>query len=142
MRVTLGILALLVGSLGLVGQLISAIDFRLAQKLGLQEKDDETDHLYRQLELNTARVDVLVLWTLVVAGALMVIDHSWWPWMALIAGGVHLDAGLREIAKGRGLTTEGIRVGSPTEVRLGIGFLTLLAAVGLTLIVYTLTIVT
>ena len=68
MRVVLGIAALLVGLLGLVGQLISAIDFQLAQKLGLQEKDEETDHLYRHLELNTARVDVLVLWTLVVAG--------------------------------------------------------------------------
>ncbi|HEU5302313.1 MAG TPA: hypothetical protein VFW06_08780 [Acidimicrobiia bacterium] len=142
MRLALGVVALLVGSLGFVGQLVSAIDFRLAQRLGLQESDEGTDRLYRHLELNTARLDLLVIWTLPLAGALMIADHSWWPWAALIAGGIHVDVGIREIGKGRSLAAEGIRVGSPTEARAGIVFLALVAALGLALVVYALTVVT
>lgn len=142
MRIAFGIAALIIGSIGLVGQLISAVDFRLAQRLGFQEKDDNTDPLYRRLELNTARVDLLVIWTLPVAGVLMIIDNSWWPWMALIAGGVHVDVGVREIGKGRGLAAEGITIGSEAEARLGIGFLAMVSALGLALIIYALTVVT
>ncbi len=141
MRIALGIVALLVGSLGVVGQFISTVDFPLAQRLGLQERSEDTEPLYRHLELNTARWDLVVLWTLVLAGVLMIIDHSWWPWVALIAGGIHADTGGREIAKLTGLAAEGIRVGSPKERRFGLAFLALLGAVGLALIVYSLTVV-
>jgi hypothetical protein len=141
MRVPLGIVALIVGLVGFFGQLISAIDFRLAQRLGLQEKDEGTDRLYRHLELNTARVDLLVLWTIILAGVLMIVDHSWWPWVALVAGGVHVDAGIREIGKIRGLVAEGVRVGTPVEARLGIGFLAFVSVVGLALVAYALTVV-
>lgn len=141
MRVPLGIVALIVGLVGFFGQLISAIDFRLAQRLGLQEKDEGTDRLYRHLELSTARVDLLVLWTMILAGVLMIVDHSWWPWVALVAGGVHVDAGIREIGKIRGLVAEGVRVGTPAEARLGIGFLAFVSVVGLALVAYALTVV-
>jgi hypothetical protein len=136
--VALGILALLVGSIVLVGQLISAIDYSLAQRLGLQESDEQTDPLHRRLELSTARWDLLVLWTLPLAGVAMLIDAHWWPWVALIAGGAYVDAGGREASKLLALRSEGVRIGTEHESRMGLGFLALMAALGLALIAHSL----
>ena len=138
MTVALGVVALLLGSVGLAGQLISVLDFELAQRLGLQEKDGGTDPLFRHLELNTARWDLFVLWTLPLAGIGMLIDATWWPWAALIAGGAYVDAGGREVFKLLALRTEGVPVGTGRETRLGLGFLTLMVAVGIALIVHAL----
>jgi hypothetical protein len=140
MRIALGILALLFGLVGFLGQLVSAVEFRLAQRLGLQEGNEETEPLYRRLELNTARWDLFVLWTLPVAGVLMLGGHAWWPYVALVAGGVSADAGGRETAKLLGLRAQGIRIGSAREVRTGLVFLPLLALLGAALVVYSLTV--
>lgn len=140
MRIALGIAALLFGSVGFLGQLVSSVDFRLAQRLGLQERDEETEPLYRHLELNTARWDLFVLWTLPLAGVLMLAQHAWWPYAALVAGGIHADAGGREAAKVLGLRAQGVRIGSARDVRVALVFLPLLTVVGAALVVYSLTI--
>ncbi len=124
--------------MGLIGQVVSALDFRLAQLWGLQEKDDETDPLHRHLELNTARWDLLVIWLLPAAGVLMLLDHSWWPFVALAAAGVYVDTGGREFVKLSGLRHEGVRVGGPQEVRIGRAFLGLMILVGLVVGIYAL----
>ncbi len=138
MRIALAVVALLVGSLTLVGQAISTFDFALAQRLGLQERSDHTAPLFRGLELNTARWDLAVLWTLVPAAVLMLVDHSWWPWIALVAGGIYLDAGGREIAKLLALRGGGVAVGTPGELRLAVLYLSLLSGIGVALAVYAL----
>ena len=136
MTVALGTAALVVGLLVVVGQSLSVLDFGRAQRLGLQEKDEHTDPLHRRLELGTARWDVLVLWTLPLAGGVMLIDVSWWPWVALIAGGVCVDTGGRESFKLRALRAEGVRVGDQREARLALTFLALMVALGLALIAH------
>jgi hypothetical protein len=138
MQIALGIIALLGGFL-VLGQLISVVNFEFAQKVGLQEKDEATDPLFRHLELNTARWDQFVLWTLPFTGALMLADHSWWPYVALIAGGVHVDTAGREVVKHLGLRSQGVRIGAAQEVRLYFGALAVMAAIGLALIGYALT---
>lgn len=131
MLIASGIFFLLFGLFGCAGQLISAVDFRFAQRHGLQEGDGHTDPLYWALELNAARWDPFVLWTLPVAGVLMLLDHSWWPYLALIAGGVHVDAGGREMVKVLALRSHGVRVGTAKEQRTGLVFLSFLVVVGL-----------
>jgi len=138
MRVALAAAALVIGSVTLVGQLISTLDFALAQRLGLQEKSDRAAPLFSGLELNTARWDVAVLWAVLPAAVLMLIEHSWWPWVALAAGGVYLDAGGREIAKLLGLRAHGVAVGAPQELRLALLYLTALSGLGAALIAYSL----
>ncbi len=85
-------------SIGYIGQLILTVNFPLAQRLGLQEKPENTDPLSNRLELMTARWDLAVLWIPPLAGLLILLDHAWWPAACLIAGGVHFDAGGREWA--------------------------------------------
>ena len=140
MRTALAVAALVIGLLTLAGQLISMFDFALAQRLGLQEKNDRTAPLYRGLELNTARWDVAVLWTLLPAAVLMLVDHSWWPWLALLAGGIYLDAGGREIAKLLGLRAHGVAVGTPEELRLALIYLAAVSGIGAALAVYSLSV--
>jgi hypothetical protein len=135
MKTVLAVLALIVG-LGFIGQLISVINFKLAQKLGLQEKDEETDPLFSRLELNTAKWDLVVMWTLPIAAVLMLIDHGWWPYVGILAGGINIDTGGREIAKILGLRAKDVKTGTPAEVRLLFGYLTLLTVTGLALVIY------
>ena len=125
-----GIVCVLFGLVCFVGQLISVINFDLAQKLGLQEKNDATEPIYRQLELNTAKWDLVVLWTLPAAGVLMLVDHTWWPYLALVAGGVCVDTGGRETVKVLGLGKHGVKTGSDNETRLFFAFQGALCLIG------------
>ena len=125
-----GIVCVVFGLVCVVGQLISVVNFALAQKLGLQEKNDATEPIYRQLELNTAKWDLVVLWTLPAAGALMLVDHAWWPYLALVAGGVYVDTAGRETAKVLGLSEHGVKTGSQKETRLFFAFLGAMLLIG------------
>ncbi|MGI9659571.1 MAG: hypothetical protein ACR2OD_11730 [Gaiellaceae bacterium] len=138
MRLALASSALLLGLLTFVGQLISVVDFELAQRLGLQEKSDHAGALFSRLEQNTARWDIAVLWTLVPVAVLMLVDHSWWPWLALATGGMHVDAGGRELAKFYGLRADGVAVGTQSEQRTFQLFLIAMSAIGAALIGYAL----
>ena len=129
MRIIVGILCL-VGWLLYVGQLISVANFGLAQRLGLQESPGHADPLLSQLELWTARRDLLSLWTLPVAGVLMLTNHWSWPYAAMIGGGAFVDAGGREAAKVFGLKQGGVRIGSQQEFRVAIGAYIYLIAAG------------
>ena len=138
MLIATGIIALVIGLLGFAGQAVSGASFPLAQRLGLQEQDADTDPLFRQLELKTAHWDLFVLWTLPLAGILMFAGHAWWPYLALIAGAVQVDAAGREAAKWRGLRAHGVKVGNKKERRLYLSFLWVTGVVGLWIIGYAL----
>lgn len=116
MQIALGVLFAALGLL-YAGQLLSVLDFGLAQRLGLQERPAHVDPLSSHLELWTARFDILWLWTLPAAGLLMLLDHSWWPYAAMVGGGAFVDAGGRELSKVAGLREHGVRTGTPAEQR-------------------------
>ena len=134
MRVVLAICCLAAWCLYL-GQLLSVIDFKMAQRLGLQERPATTDPIIEPLELWTARWDLCWLWTLPAAGILMLIDHAWWPLAAMIGGGAFVDTGGREAAKNLGLRQHGVQTGSPGENRIVIAVYVYLIAVGMLAIV-------
>ncbi len=136
MRVAVAIICVLYGTLGWLGQLISGINYPMAQRLGLQESDDGTDPLFRQAEANAARWDSLVLWTLVAAGVLMLMDHPWWPSVSLVAGGIYLDGAGRESAKYMSLHKSGVRIGTSKQVRIAKAFFTSMFLVALLVLVH------
>jgi hypothetical protein len=112
------------------GQLVSVVNLPLAQRLGFQEKPENVDALYRRDTSGTARWDLLSMWTLPVAGILMLINHSWWPYLALIGGGVYVDTGGRQAIKLLGYRSEGVRVGTQHNVRRALGVYALFVIVG------------
>lgn len=135
MRIALGILSVLFGSVIWFGQIISSINYEFATKVGLQEPMSETDPLFQRAELNTARWDCVAMWTILAAGILMLFNNSWWPYLALIAGGVYIDTGGREIAKVASLKAEGVRAGSAKDSILRWIVFSLMILGGLCLIV-------
>lgn len=112
MRYLVAAVCVLFGLVGWGGQALSAFNFRLAQKLGFQEKEEDTDELYRNAELNCSRWDALVLWTMIATGVLMVFRSPAWPYVALFAAGIHLDTAGRESAKTLALRRSGVRTGA------------------------------
>jgi len=105
------------GSLYLV-QIISSINFSLAQKLGIQEKPETSDTLLQRSERYTAYWDLLSLLWLPAAGYLMIIDHYLWPVLLLAAGSIYLDTAGREALKSLSFRHEGVKIGTAREQRL------------------------
>ena len=112
------------------GQLLSVLNFSLAQRLGLQEQTDATDPVWRHAELWTARVDLMTLWILPMGGILMLLDHPSWPLAAVIGGGIYTDCGLRESGKALALHQQGVRTGTERERRRVVATLFALAVIG------------
>ncbi len=134
MRIGGGILFLLMWVVYL-GQVVSVINLPLAQRLGLQEQPDTVDPVYARDAAGTARWDLLSMWTLPLAGLLMLLDSSWWPHLALIGGAVYVDTGGRQGIKLLGYRREGVRVGSSQAVDLAFGVYALFLVLGLLAII-------
>ena len=138
MRIILGIICVLFGGFGWVGQVISGINYPLAQRLGLQEKSDGTEPLFRRVETNAARWDSFVLWTLLASGVLMLTNNSWWPYLSLIAGGIYLDTVGREVAKLLSMSEEDIRIGTPKDLKNVAVFFLIMFVIAIWIISYSL----
>ena len=95
-----------------VGQIISSINFPLAQKLGLQENPEQADSILQRAEQYAAYWDLVTLGWLPLAGILMVVDNSAWPLFAFFGGAIYLDTAGREAAKTLCFKHEGIRIGA------------------------------
>ena len=138
MRIVLGIICVLFGGFGWGGQVLSAINYPLAQRLGLQEKSEGTDPLYRRAETNTARWDSFVLWTLLASGVLMLTNNYWWSYLSLIAGGIYLDGAGREVAKLLSLSKEGIKIGTSKDLKVAAVFFPTMFIIAIWAIAYSL----
>ncbi len=66
----------------------------------------------------------------------MVLDNAWWPSVAMVAGGIHLDASGREAAKVWSLKEHRVRVGTPGERIMQNVFFILMGVLTLRLLAY------
>ena len=135
-QITIGWVILLFGGTLYIAQIISSFNFSLAQRLGIQEKAENTDALFQRSERYTAYWDLLTLVWLPIAGILMIINHTWWPIMSLIAGAIYLDTSGREAAKNISFRHEGVRVGSDKEQREFFPFYIVMAVISIVIIGY------
>lgn len=117
MQAIIGWMVLFLGGFLYVAQVISSINFSLAQRLGIQEKPEETDSILQRSERYTAYWDLIAVGWLPLAGLLMIIDHEWWPVFLLMGGGIYLDASGREAVKNMSLRHEGVRLGTEKQQR-------------------------
>jgi hypothetical protein len=137
MRIGLAIICILYGAFGWLGQLISGLNYPMAQRLGLQEGNEGTGPLFRCAEANTARWDSVVLWTLGAAGVLMLMNHPWWPVLSLIAGAIYLDTAGRESAKYLSFYKSGIRIGTSKQMKIAKVFFASMFLVAILILAYT-----
>ena len=95
-----------------LAQVISFLNFPLAQRPGIQEKSETSDGLLQRSERYTAYWDLLTLLWLPVGGIVMALNHSRWPVVSLIGGSMYLDAAGREAVKNLSFQYEDIKSGT------------------------------
>jgi hypothetical protein len=119
-----------------VAQVISSIDFRLAQQLGIQENPEDTDSILQTAERYTALWDLVTLGWLPLAGLLMILDSPYWPLVGLVGGAIYLDTSGREAAKIISFRKEGVRLGPEKQQKVFFASYIVMAFMGLVLIGY------
>ena len=136
MQVISGWVLLILGGALYLAQVVSSVDFQLAQRMGLQEKPELTDPLLQRSERYAAYWDLVTLGWLPLAGVLMIIDHDWWPILSLIGGSIYLDTSGREAAKYISFRHQGIRAGTDKQQRVFFASYIVMAVIAVTLIAY------
>lgn len=136
MQLITGWVLLAIGGALYLAQVISSVNFQLAQRLGIQEDPEITNLLIQRSERYTAYWDLATLGCLPVAGILMIINHDWWPIMSLIGGAIYLDASGREAAKNISFRHEGMLTGTDKQQKIFFSSYIVMAVIGITLITY------
>lgn len=119
--------------------MIYAISPRLGAKYGVGEAESDVDPTFYVDARGEAIWDSLIIWTLPVAGILLMFKNPLWVYFGLAGGGSYL------YFAGRNLTTRimmqrcGIRIGTPNNIRMGYVFLTLWGLAAITTIVMAVT---
>ena len=136
MQIYIGWILLILGGFLFLAQVISSVNFGLAQRLGIQESPEESDTLLQTAERYAAYWDLVTLGWLPLAGILMIFDHVWWPIVALLGGAIYFDTSGREAAKNISFKKEGIRLGNEKQQKVFFASYILMAVIGIALIGY------
>ncbi len=111
---------ILLGLLAWGGQTVSRFAPGTAEKLSLMEGEDTVERVYWADVRGEALWDFLTLWTLVVAGVLLLFDHPAWPYFGLVGGAVYVYFAGRGIFTRLEMRHRGFRIGAPANVRIGL----------------------
>ncbi|MGB3699979.1 MAG: hypothetical protein WA997_01810 [Anaerolineales bacterium] len=130
-----GVILTIISSLGWLGQVISAINPILAAKLGLIEPEADVDPSFYADVRGEAYWDAAILWTLPVAGVLLLLNNTAWVYFGLVGGGMYLYFAGRGIVVRRLMQQRGIRIGKPDSLKVIYIFLALWGiAAGITIV--------
>jgi hypothetical protein len=106
------------------GQMVAWFAPETAIRLGLVENPSEVEPPFQIDARGEALWDLLTLWTMAVAGVLLVIDHAWWPYFGLVGGGAYLYFAGRGITVRVLLRRHGVRIGTRSNVNSALTALT------------------
>jgi len=136
MNIIWGVILTIVSSLGWIGQLISAINPTLAERLGLTEVKSDVDPTFYADVRREAYWDTLVLWILPAAGILLIMNNPAWVYFGLVGGGMYLYFAGRGILVRRKMQNQGIRIGSTDALKAIYTFLSIWGIAAIATIVY------
>ena len=108
-----------------LGQTITAFSPKLAVRLALTEPESDVDPTFYADVRGEAVWDMLILWTLPVAGILLILNNALWAYFGLVGGGSYLYLAGRGIAVRLAMQRRGIRIGKPGTLKFFYVFLTL-----------------
>ena len=101
-----------------LGQVTVVIAPRQATRLRLIESEADVDPTFFADVRGEAAWDALSLWTLPVAGILLLLESPLWAYFGLIGGGMYLYFAGRGIAQRLIMQRRGIRVGKSEQLKL------------------------
>jgi len=131
MNVIWGIILTILSSIAYFGQVISAFWPKTGAKLGLTEAEGEVDPTFYADMRGEAFWDAVTLWTLPIAGVLLILANPLWSYFGLVGGGMYLYFAGRGIIVRRAMQQRNIHIGTPESLKVPYSFLALwgLAAV-------------
>ena len=135
MEVVWGIVVLGLSLLCWGGQTVSWFAPATAVKLTLSEAEDDVEPTYWADIRGEALWDFFTLWTLVVAGILLILDNPAWAYFGLVGGGAYVYFAGRGILTRMAMLRRGFRIGARLNVRLGFALLGIWGVMGLITIV-------
>jgi len=130
MMTAFGIIVVVLSLIAWGGQTITWLRPRTAERLTLVEKEDEVEPTYWADIRGEAAWDFLTLWTLVVAGVLLIMNTAAWPYFGLVGGGMYVYFAGRGIFTRTSMQRRKLRVGSDQSVRIGLAALTVWGVMG------------
>jgi hypothetical protein len=113
------------------GQAISWFAPATAVRLTLMEAEDTVEPTYFADVRGEALWDTLTLWTMLVAGVLLVLNVSVWAHFGLVGGGMYVYFAGRGIVTRRAMQQRGYRVGAAQNVKVGYLLLSIWGVMGL-----------
>ena len=120
MDVIWAVVIIALGLLAWVGQTISWLAPATAARLSLADAEGSVDDVFWADGRGEALWDVFTLWTLPLAGLLLIAGHEAWTWLALAGGGMYVYFGGRGILTRLELRRRGHRIGDRASVRVGL----------------------
>ena len=96
-----------------------------AARLTLMESEDTVEPAYFADIRGEALWDALTLWTMLVAGVLLLLGEPAWAYFALAGGGMYVYFAGRGIFTRVALRRSGHRIGNAQNTRLGFALLTI-----------------
>jgi len=127
---------------GWIGQTITAFSPKAAVKLGLTEPESDVDPTFYADVRGEAVWDTVILWTLPVAGILLMLNNSLWAYFGLVGGGMYLYFAGRGILVRLNMQRRGIRIGMPKTLASMYVFLSLFGLVAVVTIIMAVTALT
>jgi len=118
MELLWGLVIVVLGLLAWGGQTLSWFAPATAARLGLADAEGSVDAVFWADGRGEALWDALTLWTLPLAGVLLIGGHDAWAWLGLFAAGMYVYFAGRGILARLELRNRGHRVGDPAGVRV------------------------
>ena len=125
MEVIWGAFVTVVTFIGWAGQAIYAISPHLGAKLALGEAETDVDPIFYIDARGEAIWDSMIIWTLPVAGILLMLNNPLWVYFGLVGGGSYLYFAGRNLTVCFMMQRHGIRIGTLNNIRIANLFLTL-----------------
>ena len=113
MAFVFGLVMVLLGLLAWGGQTLSWFAPDTAVRWSLTEDASEVEPVFYADVRGEALWDVFTLWTIVVAGVLLMLDVSTWAYFGLIGGGTYVYFAGRGILVRRTMLRRNMRIGDP-----------------------------
>lgn len=112
------------------GQVVSWFFPSVAQRWKLTEAPESVDPVFAADVRGEARWDAMTLWTMPLAGLLLMVGSEAWSYLGLVAGGMYIYFGGRGIASRMTIKAEGHRIGAPDYLPTAYGALAMWTLLG------------